>query len=55
MAGIEETLTAFDSYYYDAVVMPTTATKTGTELRTETEGIGGGQKVVVTATNDIVI
>lgn len=49
MAGIDERLTAFDSYYYEGVAAPDTETITGTVLRTEREGIAGTQEVRVIA------
>lgn len=53
MAGINERLTGFDCYYYDGVAAPDTTTVTGTELRTEIEGIGGGQEVRIIAATEV--
>jgi len=55
MAGINETLLAADSYYYDNVAVPQNATVTGTDLRTSLQGIQGAQQieVVVTVATDL--
>lgn len=49
MAGIDERLTSFDGYYYDGVTAPSTATITGTVLRTEKEGMASGVEARVEA------
>ena len=50
MAGINETLKAADSYYYDSVAIPQNATVTGTDLRTSLQAIQGAQQIEVNIT-----
>lgn len=55
MAGLDENLTAFDSYYFDADALTASGTSTSEELRTEIAGIGGSQVVRVIAQTDLVL